>query len=220
MNPTLQARILEAKQLLQQSPDAFAEWLATFYLQQDPEAWREFLWGLFDLEVPSPSEEEAFPADRVAIALAALEQVLISGRLNLAYQVYTSLVKTGILPPEKVVELLLSLAGRLENTPSQDSQQRLQICLKLREMAFELDPVRRDNTQVLLFRALQAQDELAVGFYGQALVEHLVSLAGEETIDITQESLLTQLLTRLWDDGYLDLFFEVATVLQAHLLES
>ncbi|MFT0795800.1 hypothetical protein, partial [Synechococcus sp. H70.1] len=61
MNFALQARILEAKQLLQQSPDVFAEWLAAFYPQQDPEAWREFLWGLFDLGVPSPAEEEAFP---------------------------------------------------------------------------------------------------------------------------------------------------------------
>ncbi|MFS8866446.1 FkbM family methyltransferase, partial [Synechococcus sp. H55.9] len=219
MNLALQARILEGKQLLQQSPAVFAEWLAAFYPRQDPEAWREFLLGLFDLGVPSPSEE-AFPADRVATTLAALEQVLISGRLDLAYQVYTSLVKAGILPSEKVIELLLSLAGRLENTPTQDPQQRLRICLKLREMAFELDPRRRDNTQVLLLRALQAQDELAVGFYGQALVEHLASLGDEETLDITQESLLTELLIRLWDDGYLDLFFEVATVLQAHLLES
>ncbi|MFT0796732.1 FkbM family methyltransferase, partial [Synechococcus sp. H70.1] len=144
----------------------------------------------------------------------------ISGRLNLAYQVYTSLIKAGILPSEKVIELLLSLASRLENTPTQDPQQRLRICLKLREMAFELDPHQRDNTQVLLLRALQAQDELAVGFYGQALAEHLASLGDEETIDITQESLLTKLLTRLWDDGYLDLFFEVATALEAHLLES
>ncbi|MFS8860329.1 FkbM family methyltransferase [Synechococcus sp. B60.1] len=219
MNLALQARILEGKQLLQQSPAVFAEWLAAFYPQQDPEAWREFLWGLFDLGVPSPSGE-AFPADRVATTLAALEQVLISGRLDLAYQVYTSLVKAGILPSEKVIELLLSLAGRLENTPTRDPQQRLRICLKLREMAFELDPHQRDNTQVLLLRALQAQDELAVGFYGQALVEHLASLGDEETIDITQESLLTELLIRLWDDGYLDLFFEVATALQAHLLES
>jgi protein O-GlcNAc transferase len=220
MNPALQARILEAKQLLQESPEAFAEWLAAFYPQQDPEVWREFLWGLFDLEAPSPSEETTPLADQVAIALAALEQALISGRLNFAYQVYTSLIKAGILPPEKVIELLVSLAGRLENTPDQDPQERLQVCLKLREMAFELDPGRRDNTQVLLSRALQAQNELAVGFYGQALAEQLAGLGDEETLDITQEPLLTQLLTQLWDDGYLDLFFEVATALQAHLLES
>jgi protein O-GlcNAc transferase len=220
MNPALQARILEAKQLLQESPEAFAEWLAAFYPQQDPEVWREFLWGLFDLEAPSPSEETTPLADQVAIALAALEQALISGRLNFAYQVYTSLIKAGILPPEKVIELLVSLAGRLENTPDQDPQERLQVCLKLREMAFELDPGRRDNTQVLLSRALQAQNELAVGFYGPALAEQLAGLGDEETLDITQEPLLTQLLTQLWDDGYLDLFFEVATALQAHLLES
>jgi protein O-GlcNAc transferase len=40
-------------------------------------------------------------------------------------------------------------------------------------MAFELDPSRRDNAQVLLMRSLQAQDELAVSFYGQALAEQL-----------------------------------------------
>ncbi len=130
------------------------------------------------------------------------------------------MVEAGILPAEKVVEVLLSLAESLEKSSTEDSQQqRFQVCLKLRELAFELDPSRRDNTQVLLMRALQAQDELAVGFYGQALAEQLASLGEEQTLDITQEPLLTQLLTRLWDDGYLDLFFEVATALQARLLE-
>lgn len=219
MNPALQARILKAKQLLQQSPDAFAEWLAALYSEQDADAWREFLWGFFDLSPPLQLDGGASPSDPVAITLLALEQVLISNRLSLAYQSYTPLVKARILPREKVLELLLSLASRLENSPAQDPLQPLQICLKLREMAFELDPSRRDNTQVLLMRALQAQDELAVGFYGQALLEHLASLEDDETLDITQEPLLTQLLTQLWDDGYLDLFFELSTALQARLLE-
>ncbi|MFS8832478.1 FkbM family methyltransferase [Synechococcus sp. R55.6] len=217
MNPALQARILKAKQLFQQSPDAFAEWLAALYSEQDADAWREFLWGFFDLSPPLQLDGGASPSDPVAITLLALEQVLISNRLSLAYQSYTPLVKARILPREKVLELLLSLAGRLENSRMQDPQQGLQVCLKLREMAFELEPSRRDNTQILLFQALQAQDELAVGFYGQALLESLASLEDDETLDITQEPLLTQLLTRLWDDGYLDLFFELATALQAHL---
>jgi protein O-GlcNAc transferase len=220
MNPTPQARILEAKQLFQQSPDAFAEWLVAFYREQDAKDWREFLWGFFDLSPSSPTNELASPSELEAVTLSTLEQVLATNRLNLAYQLYTPLVRTGILPQEKVLDLLLSLAGRLENSPTQGPLQPLQICLKLREMAFELDPSRRDNTQVLLMRALQAQDELAVGFYGQALLEHLASLEDDETLDITQEPLLTQLLTQLWDDGYLDLFFELATALQAHLLES
>ncbi|ABD01469.1 methyltransferase, FkbM family [Synechococcus sp. JA-2-3B'a(2-13)] len=165
------------------------------------------------------ANEPAFPSEPEAITLSALEQALAAGQLSLAYQLYTPLVRTGILSQEKVLDLLLSLASRLENSPTQDPQQRLQACLKLREMAFELDPSRRDNTQVLLMRTLQAQDELAVGFYGQALAEQLASLGEEQTLDITQEPLLTQLLTRLWDDGYLDLFFEVATALQARLLE-
>lgn len=213
MNPTPQARILEAKQLFQQSPDAFAEWLVAFYREQGAKDWREFLWGFFDL---SSANDLASPSEPEAITLSALEQALAAGQLSLAYQLYTPLVRTGILSQEKVLDLLLSLAGRLENSPTQDPQQRLQVCLKLREMAFELDPSRRDNTQVLLMRALQAQDELAVGFYGQALLE---SLGGEKSLDITQEPLLTELLARLWDDGYLDLFFEVATALQARLLE-
>ncbi|MFS8871497.1 methyltransferase domain-containing protein [Synechococcus sp. R50.1] len=216
MNPTPQARILEAKQLFQQSPDAFAEWLVAFYREQDAKDWREFLWGFFDL---SSANDLASPSEPEAITLSALEQALAAGQLSLAYQLYTPLVRTGILSQEKVLDLLLSLASRLENSPAQEPQQRLQVCLKLREMAFELDPSRRDNTQVLLMRALQAQDELAVGFYGQALAEQLASLGEEQTLDITQEPLLTQLLTRLWDDGYLDLFFEVATALQARLLE-
>lgn len=219
MNPTLQARILEAKQLFQQSPDAFAEWLVAFYREQGAKDWREFLWGFFDLSPSSLANEPAFPSEPEAITLSALEQALAAGQLSLAYQLYTPLVRTGILSQEKVLDLLLSLASRLENSPTQDPQQRLQACLKLREMAFELDPSRRDNTQVLLMRTLQAQDELAVGFYGQALAEQLASLGEEQTLDITQEPLLTQLLTRLWDDGYLDLFFEVATALQARLLE-
>lgn len=216
MNPTLQARILEAKQLFQQSPDAFAEWLVAFYREQGAKDWREFLWGFFDL---SSANDLASPSEPEAITLSALEQALAAGQLSLAYQLYTPLVRAGILSQEKVLDLLLSLASRLENSPTQDPQQRLQACLKLREMAFELDPSRRDNTQVLLMRTLQAQDELAVGFYGQALAEQLASLGEEQTLDITQEPLLTQLLTRLWDDGYLDLFFEVATALQARLLE-
>lgn len=216
MNPTPQARILEAKQLFQQSPDAFAEWLVAFYREQDAKDWQEFLWGFFDL---SSANDLASPSEPEAITLSALEQALAANQLSLAYQLYTPLVRTGILSQEKVLDLLLSLASRLENSPTQDPQQRLQVCLKLREMAFELDPSRRDNTQVLLMRALQAQDELAVGFYGQALAEQLASLGEEQTLDITQEPLLTQLLTRLWDDGYLDLFFEVATALQARLLE-
>jgi protein O-GlcNAc transferase len=213
MNPTPQARILEAKQLFQQSPDAFAEWLVAFYREQDAKDWREFLWGFFDL---SSANDLASPSEPEAITLSALEQALAAGQLSLAYQLYTPLVRTGILSQEKVLDLLLSLAGRLENSPTQDPQQRLQVCLKLREMAFELDPSRRDNTQVLLMRALQAQDELAVGFYGQALLE---SLGGEKSLDITQEPLLTELLARLWDDGYLSLFFEVATTLQVFLPE-
>lgn len=216
MNPTPQARILEAKQLFQQSPDAFAEWLVAFYREQDAKDWQEFLWGFFDL---SSANDLASPSEPEAITLSALEQALAANQLSLAYQLYTPLVRTGILSQEKVLDLLLSLASRLENSPTQDPQQRLQVCLKLREMAFELDPIRRDNAQVLLMRALQAQDELAVGFYGQALAEQLASLGEEQTLDITQEPLLTQLLTRLWDDGYLDLFFEVATALQARLLE-
>ncbi|WP_414373252.1 methyltransferase domain-containing protein [Synechococcus sp. R50.1] len=207
---------MEAKQLFQQSPDAFAEWLVAFYREQDAKDWREFLWGFFDL---SSANDLASPSEPEAITLSALEQALAAGQLSLAYQLYTPLVRTGILSQEKVLDLLLSLASRLENSPAQEPQQRLQVCLKLREMAFELDPSRRDNTQVLLMRALQAQDELAVGFYGQALAEQLASLGEEQTLDITQEPLLTQLLTRLWDDGYLDLFFEVATALQARLLE-
>jgi protein O-GlcNAc transferase len=213
MNPTPQARILEAKQLFQQSPDAFAEWLVAFYREQGAKDWREFLWGFFDL---SSANDLASPSEPEAITLSALEQALAAGQLSLAYQLYTPLVRTGILSQEKVLDLLLSLAGRLENSPTQDPQQRLQVCLKLREMAFELDPSRRDNTQVLLMRALQAQDELAVGFYGQALLE---SLGGEKSLDITQEPLLTELLARLWDDGYLSLFFEVATTLQVFLPE-
>ncbi|MFS8895002.1 methyltransferase domain-containing protein [Synechococcus sp. R3-13] len=213
MNPTPQARILEAKQLFQQSPDAFAEWLVAFYREQGAKDWREFLWGFFDL---SSANDLASPSEPEAITLSALEQALAAGQLSLAYQLYTPLVRTGILSQEKVLDLLLSLAGRLENSPTQDPQQRLQACLKLREMAFELDPSRRDNTQVLLMRALQAQDELAVGFYGQALLE---SLGGEKSLDITQEPLLTELLARLWDDGYLSLFFEVATTLQVFLPE-
>ncbi|MGY2715984.1 O-linked N-acetylglucosamine transferase family protein [Thermostichus sp. MS-CIW-15] len=216
MNPTPQARILEAKQLLQQSPDTFAEWLVAFYREQDAKDWQEFLWGFFDLSPSSLANEPAFPSEPEAITLSALEQALAANQLNLAYQLYTPLVRAGILSQEKVLDLLLSLAGRLENSPTQDPQQRLQACLKLREMAFELDPSRRDNTQVLLMRALQAQDELAVGFYGQALLD---GLGGEGSLDITQEPLLTELLARLWDDGYLDLFFEVATALQARLLE-
>lgn len=213
MNPTPQARILEAKQLFQQSPDTFAEWLVAFYREQGAKDWREFLWGFFDL---SSANDLASPSEPEAITLSALEQALAAGQLSLAYQLYTPLVRTGILSQEKVLDLLLSLAGRLENSPTQDPQQRLQACLKLREMAFELDPSRRDNTQVLLMWALQAQDELAVGFYGQALLD---GLGGEGSLDITQEPLLTELLARLWDDGYLDLFFEVATALQARLLE-
>lgn len=213
MNPTPQARILEAKQLFQQSPDAFAEWLVAFYREQDAKDWREFLWGFFDL---SSANDLASPSEPEAITLSALEQALAAGQLSLAYQLYTPLVRTGILSQEKVLDLLLSLAGRLENSPTQDPQQRLQACLKLREMAFELDPSRRDNTQVLLMRALQAQDELAVGFYGQALLD---GLGGEKSLDITQEPLLTELLARLWDDGYLSLFFEVATTLQVFLPE-
>ncbi|MFS8806272.1 methyltransferase domain-containing protein [Synechococcus sp. R6-10] len=216
MNPTLQARILEAKQLFQQSPDTFAEWLVAFYREQGAKDWQEFLWGFFDLSPSSLANEPAFPSEPEAITLSALEQALAAGQLSLAYQLYTPLVRTGILSQEKVLDLLLSLAGRLENSPTQDPQQRLQACLKLREMAFELDPSRRDNTQVLLMRALQAQDELAVGFYGQALLE---SLGGEKSLDITQEPLLTELLARLWDDGYLSLFFEVATTLQVFLPE-
>jgi len=216
MNPTLQARILEAKQLFQQSPDAFGEWLAAFYPEQDAKDWREFLWGFFDLSSSSSANDLASPSEPEAITLSALEQALAASQLNLAYQLYTPLVRAEILSQQKVLDLLLSLAGRLENSPIQDPEQRLQVCLKLREMAFELDPNRRDNTQALLMRALQAEDELAVGFYGQALLE---SLGSGEIIDVTQEPLLTRLLTRLWDDGYLDLFFEVSTALQARLLE-
>lgn len=220
MNPTLQAQILEARQLLQQAPNAFAEWLVAFYREQDAKGWREFLRGFCDLPSSSLADESASPSEPEAITLSALEQALAANRLNLAYQLYTPLVEAGILPAEKVVEVLLSLAESLEKSSTEDSQQqRFQVCLKLRELAFELDPSRRDNTQVLLMRALQAQDELAVGFYGQALAEQLASLGEEQTLDITQEPLLTQLLTRLWDDGYLDLFFEVATALQARLLE-
>lgn len=220
MNPTLQAQILEARQLLQQAPNAFAEWLVAFYREQDAKGWREFLRGFCDLPSSSLADESASPSEPEAITLSALEQALVANRLNLAYQLYTPLVEAGILPAEKVVEVLLSLAESLEKSSTEDSQQqRFQVCLKLRELAFELDPFRRDNTQVLLMRALQAQDELAVGFYGQALAEQLASLGEEQTLDITQEPLLTQLLTRLWDDGYLDLFFEVATALQARLLE-
>ncbi|WP_187147260.1 FkbM family methyltransferase [Synechococcus sp. JA-2-3B'a(2-13)] len=193
--------------------------MVAFYREQGAKDWREFLWGFFDLSPSSLANEPAFPSEPEAITLSALEQALAAGQLSLAYQLYTPLVRTGILSQEKVLDLLLSLASRLENSPTQDPQQRLQACLKLREMAFELDPSRRDNTQVLLMRTLQAQDELAVGFYGQALAEQLASLGEEQTLDITQEPLLTQLLTRLWDDGYLDLFFEVATALQARLLE-
>jgi hypothetical protein len=218
MNPTLQAQILEARQLLQQAPNAFAEWLVAFYREQDAKGWREFLRGFCDLPSSSLADESASPSEPEAITLSALEQALVANRLNLAYQLYTPLVEAGILPAEKVVEVLLSLAESLEKSSTEDSQQqRFQVCLKLRELAFELDPFRRDNTQVLLMRALQAQDELAVGFYGQALLESLASLEDDETLDITQEPLLTQLLTRLWDDGYLDLFFELATALQAHL---
>ncbi|MFS8904789.1 methyltransferase domain-containing protein [Synechococcus sp. O70.2] len=220
MNPTLQAQILEARQLLQQAPNAFAEWLVAFYREQDAKGWREFLRGFCDLPSSSLADESASPSEPEAITLSALEQALVANRLNLAYQLYTPLVEAGILPAEKVVEVLLSLAESLEKSSTEDSQQqRFQVCLKLRELAFELDPFRRDNTQVLLMRALQAQDELAVGFYGQALAEQLASLGEEQTLDITQEPLLTQLLTRLWDDGYLDLFFEVAAALQARLLE-
>jgi protein O-GlcNAc transferase len=220
MNPTLQAQILEARQLLQQAPDAFAEWLVAFYREQDAKGWREFLRGFCDLPSSSLADESASPSEPEAITLSALEQALVANRLNLAYQLYTPLVEAGILPAEKVVEVLLSLAESLEKSSTEDSQQqRFQVCLKLRELAFELDPFRRDNTQVLLMRSLQAQDELAVGFYGQALAEQLASLGEEQTLDITQEPLLTQLLTRLWDDGYLDLFFEVAAALQARLLE-
>lgn len=220
MNPTLQAQILEARQLLQQAPNAFAEWLVAFYREQDAKGWREFLRGFCDLPSSSLADESASPSEPEAITLSALEQALVANRLNLAYQLYTPLVEAGILPAEKVVEVLLSLAESLEKSSTEDSQQqRFQVCLKLRELAFELDPSRRDNTQVLLLRSLQAQDELAVGFYGQALAEQLASLGEEQTLDITQEPLLTQLLTRLWDDGYLDLFFEVATALQARLLE-
>lgn len=216
MNPTLQARILEARQLLQQAPNAFAEWLVAFYREQDAKGWREFLRGFCDLPSSSLADESASPSEPEAITLSALEQALVANRLNPAYQLYTPLVRAGILSQEKVLDLLLSLAARLETSPTQEPQQRLQVCLKLREMAFELDPSRRDNAQVLLMRALQAQDELAVSFYGQALLD---SLGGEESLDITQEPLLTELLARLWDDGYLDLFFEVATALQAFLLE-
>ncbi|MFS8777312.1 methyltransferase domain-containing protein [Synechococcus sp. W70.1] len=191
-----------------------------FYREQDAKGWREFLRGFCDLPSSSLADESASPSEPEAITLSALEQALVANRLNLAYQLYTPLVEAGILPAEKVVEVLLSLAESLEKSSTEDSQQqRFQVCLKLRELAFELDPFRRDNTQVLLMRALQAQDELAVGFYGQALAEQLASLGEEQTLDITQEPLLTQLLTRLWDDGYLDLFFEVATALQARLLE-
>jgi protein O-GlcNAc transferase len=220
MNPTLQAQILEARKLLQQAPNAFAEWLVAFYREQDAKGWREFLRGFCDLPSSSLADESASPSEPEAITLSALEQALAANRLNLAYQLYTPLVEAGILPAEKVVEVLLSLAESLEKSSTEDSQQqRFQVCLKLRELAFELDPFRRDNTQVLLLRSLQAQDELAVGFYGQALAEQLASLGEEQTLDITQEPLLTQLLTRLWDDGYLDLFFEVAAALQARLLE-
>ena len=106
MNPTPQARILEAKQLFQQSPDAFAEWLVAFYREQDAKDWQEFLWGFFDL---SSANDLASPSEPEAITLSALEQALAANQLSLAYQLYTPLVRTGILSQEKVLDLGINL---------------------------------------------------------------------------------------------------------------
>ncbi len=156
----------------------------------------------------------------MSVTLQVVQKLFVSNQPRLAYLLYTPLIQAGLLPPDKVLNLLLSLVNHLENSPTRNPEQRFRVCLQLREMAFELDPSQRDNLQALMFRALQTNDELAVMLYGQALQDSLTNLDAVDSIDLTKESLLTQLFTRLLDDGYQDLFFEIGTALQPHLIES
>ncbi|MCF2971746.1 methyltransferase domain-containing protein [Synechococcus sp. Nb3U1] len=220
------ALITEGKNLLNQRPDAFGSWIIAAYQKHEPETWGKFLHSLYDLppaeELPSfyqPCDPDR-QSDQIALTLSALQQILISNQLRPAYLLYTPLIEAGILPREKVLELLLSLVNRLENSPTRHPEQRFQVCLQLREMAFELDPIQRDNIQVLIILALRTEDEMAVMLYGQALLDSLANLSKLDPIDFYQEPLLIQLLTQLLDAGYQDLFFEIGTALQPLLLEA
>ncbi|MGQ9837293.1 MAG: FkbM family methyltransferase [Cyanobacteriota bacterium] len=235
--PHLASLANEGKTLLSRDPDQFGAWIVAIYQEHETANWVELLHKLYDLpsieglsstsssqfqaiDSANPTTEDPVSLDQVAATLLTLQKLLVSNQLRLAYLLYTPLIQAGLLPSDKVLDLLLSLSNRLENSPTDDPEQRFQVCLQLREMAFELDPFQRDNLQVLMFRALQTNDELAVMLYGQALQESLTNLDAADSIELTKESLLTQLLTRLLDDGYQDLFFEIATTLQPHLIES
>ncbi|MEN9202569.1 MAG: methyltransferase domain-containing protein [Thermostichus sp. DG02_1_bins_55] len=225
------APALVARTLLREQPEVFQRWVLTAYQECEPESWQALLSAVYDLpedrpaaKEPGPLAQPSEPADQVSITLSVLEKILISGQLRPAYLLYTPLVEAGILPRAKVLELLLALVNRLENSPAANPGQRFQVCLQLREMAFELDSTERANLQVLLFRALQTEDEMAVLLYGQALLESLAHLREsdpeEHAVDLSQEPVLTQVLTQLLDAGYQDLFFEIGTALQPLLIEA
>jgi len=213
----------EGKTLLQQDPDRFGEWIIAAWQGQRADTWGEFLHKLYDLpqEVPGvSSSQETDPDAQASVTLQVVQKLLVFNQPRLAYLLFTPLIQAGILPSEKVLNLLLSLVNHLENSPTRNPEQRFRVCLQLREMAFELDPTHRGNIEDLLLRSLQANDELAVMLYGQSLTDSLSNLSDSKLIDFTKEALLTQLLTHLLDEGYQDLFFEIGAALQPHLLET
>ncbi|MEN9232182.1 MAG: hypothetical protein Q6L68_14890, partial [Thermostichus sp. DG02_5_bins_236] len=168
--PHLASLVSEGKTLLSQDPDQFGAWIVAVYQEQETADWVELLHRLYDLPsieqlLSTASSQTIDYADQIAVTVLALQKLLVSNQLRLAYLLYTPLIQAGILPCEKVLDLLLSLVNRLENSPTRNPEQRFQVCLQLREMAFELDPSQRDNLQALMFRALQTNDELAVVLY-------------------------------------------------------
>ncbi|MFS8880394.1 FkbM family methyltransferase, partial [Synechococcus sp. H55.11] len=216
---SLEALAAEVKVMQDDQPDAFQGQVREIYQNLSPPEWGYFLEQLL-----AGSQPISKALDKADFTLARLCQALQSApHHRRAYLTLRSLVTEGLLSGQQASSAILEAATQLESVEGKGQRQGLQISLKLREIAFELDPLQKDNVEKLLIHAVDSEDDLSVVLYGQALLECLdkqTKSAHSNTVRIEESSQSVKALTLLLDKGYIDLFFAIANSLIPLLQEA
>ncbi|MCJ2541597.1 methyltransferase domain-containing protein [Thermostichus vulcanus] len=136
-----------------------------------------------------------------------------------AYSLYTALLtphkdhdeESALIDKERLILMMKNTARELALTaskqPDSESRNTYEQSLKVRELIFELDPLEKYNTLILLFNAIKREDELAVSFYSSALSESISS--GSEITDPSGDIAFFEVARNLLDQGYFDIFFDL-----------
>jgi protein O-GlcNAc transferase len=212
----LQLLAAEGKSFLANSQGGFDSWIVTTYQRLTATEWNQLLGLLYNLPLLTGETDDT--PDKAAITLSRLKQILNLGEFRSAYQLYIPLIQSQTLSIESVTDQNLEIAKQAENDSSGDPRQNLQLALRLREMTFELNPLDVENTQVLLARALQFEDEISTQIYIHALFEAFDNYDSRE-VDLFSFPCLGYVFTLLLDKGYYDFFFELGEHLMPIIIE-